>query len=599
MKQEKKVTLTVLLFIALVTQAIIIPFAIAEAQVDTTTNPYAVREGFQRKSFYAEGGFWAFYSDGTNGGWEFSADGVTWDGAFTSIGACSSGNILSVWFDDTYIHYIRTSTYDTFYRRGIPENDGSITWSAPEQLVYDGVSGNCLRGGFSVAVDTNGYAWIGARHDQPDGDDFPVMLKNNNNDGTWSEDFYYELNTTIDDGSWEVSVLPLTDGKMYVIYSASSASPLGRLYNGGWGAEESDLADYVIEDGYAFSAVAIGDDVHFVYNRDVTNQFRYNNRTFGIGWMGSDVLVRDSTTTFSAPALSSDPSTGDLYCFWIEDDDHVYYKQYTGGVWPVGAVDWIDESVDEIGAEDRLSSFYMKYDNYIGLLYLTKLASPYNVKFDFLTLAASANPDQPTLLTPLNNTLVGINYPFNSTWTFNDTEDGSVQTAYSLTVANNSGFTSPFLNTGKLVNSNTWHNYTGPDVLGIYYWGVTVWDSGDNSNTSKIGRYYVGPLIELRARNCTSPLVGALINMTQLGVNVFSGVTNATGGASSLVYYNLNTTLTIEQTGYGSVNMSFIASHEDYMVFILSPIGESGGNTWGFFIILAVIIGVSAYSKRK
>jgi len=206
-------------------------------------------------------------------------------------------------------------------------------------------------------------------------------------------------------------------------------------------------------------------------------------------------------------------------------------------------------------------------------------------------------PDQPILLTPLNNTLVGIFYPFNSTWTFNDLEDGGVQTAYRLMVANNSGFTSPFLDTGKLVNSNTWHNYTGSDVMGVYYWNVTVWDSGDNSNTSKIGRYHVGPLIELRARNSTSPLVGALINMTQLGVNVFSGVTNATGGASSLVYYNLNTTLTIEQTGYGSVNMSFISAHDDYMVFTLSSIG--GGGFINLLTIILISFGVIVWRLKR
>jgi len=44
MKQEKKVIITVLLFIALVAQAFIIPFAIAEAQVELPTSGSTIGE---------------------------------------------------------------------------------------------------------------------------------------------------------------------------------------------------------------------------------------------------------------------------------------------------------------------------------------------------------------------------------------------------------------------------------------------------------------------------------------------------------------------------------------------------------------------------
>ena len=597
MKQEKKVTLTVLLFIALVTQAIIIPFQIVEAQVTvgTSTSNMAVRNANQRKSFYAEGLFWVFYSDGTNAGWEFSADGVTWAGAFTSIGSCAAGFYFSVWFDGTYIHYARDNGIgDLYYRRGTPVNDGSISWSAAEQTVYDGTTTDEYKMP-CITVDTDGYVWIGVNNDQPDGDDFPVVLKNNNTDGTWVTDFIYEL-SAVDSTSWFVSVVPLTGGKVYVIYCRAASAPLGKLYNAGWGAEESDLADFDIEQGYLHSAVALSDNVHFVYTRDGTNQIRHNRRIWGVGWDAADVLVQDSLGE-NSPALSSDPSTGDLYCFWtLTSTDHVYYKQYTGGAWDVGATDWIDESADDIIADWLISSFYMDYGGYIGLIYLTKLGSPYNVRFDFLTMLVNQAPSRPILTSPTNNTIYRSSYPFNSTWVYSD-PDGDPQGAYQLVVDNNTDFSSTFYDSGKVASSNNWQNYTGPTFFDLYYWRVTVWDSVDDSNTSLIGRYHVGPYIQIQARNNTSPIQGVNYTLTQNAITVYNALTNSTGHASGAVRDGLNTTLTIEQTGYGSVNMSFIASHEDYMVFTLSSIG--GGGFINLLTIILISFGVIMWRLKR
>ena len=355
------------------------------ATVSTSTQAGAITIAFQRKVFYAEGLFWAFFSNGVNAGWEFSSDGTTWTGAFTSIGACAGGDRFSVWVDDTYIHYARLNPRDLFYRRGILVNDGTITWSAVEQTVDVGIATDhydfpC------ITVDTNGYAWIGVMHDQPDDDDLPVVLKNANTDGTWSLDFAYEL-SAIDDLTWRVAPIALTAGKVYVVYCYASAAPLGKLYNAGWGAEENTLADHNIERGDAFSAVAIEDNVHFIYNRDTTNQIRHNERVWGVGWNVADVLVQDAVTATTTATLSADPSEGDLYCFWaLSTTDHVYYKQYTGGAWDGAATDWVDETADDIQYDSQVSSFYSDYGSYVGLLYVTKTGSPYNVRFAFLTL---------------------------------------------------------------------------------------------------------------------------------------------------------------------------------------------------------------------
>lgn len=362
--------------------------------VDTSTSYTAVQFGFQRTGFYAEGRFWAFYHDGTNAVYESTVNPAVWAGGVTSIGVCDDGTQFSVWFDGTYVHYVRYDdvTYDLFYRRGDLENDGTITWSAVEQQVYDGEGEDDHYECPCISVDSGGYAWIGAlRRTIPD--DTPYALKNANNDGTWALDFATQLNAT-DSLNWKVCPVPLTSAKVYMIYCRAGNPPYGKLYDAGWGAEETDLGDYNINQGYRFSAVADEDNVHIVYAKETPKQIRHNKRVFGVGWDANDVLVQDAITSWCAPVLSIDTATGDLYCFWTSNvTDHVYYRRYTGAAWH-GLVDWIDETVDDIDYDEFISSYYQDYGGYIGLLYLTETASPYKVRFEFLDLPLPPGMEQ-------------------------------------------------------------------------------------------------------------------------------------------------------------------------------------------------------------
>jgi hypothetical protein len=94
--------------------------------------------------------------------------------------------------------------------------------------------------------------------------------------------------------------------------------------------------------------------------------------------------VRKSTNGIPfGPALSRNPDTNSLYCFWTDDPttDHVYYKKYAGGAWDINPTDWIDESVDTLGGSSwLLNSFYIKYGSWIGVSYTTG-TSPYKVRF--------------------------------------------------------------------------------------------------------------------------------------------------------------------------------------------------------------------------
>lgn len=373
----------------------IFPRANASSNViGTSTSTFSISYPFQRKIFYAASRFWAYYSDGTNMVWESTTDPADWSNSPTSIGAKSNGYSFSIFFDGTYVHYARSGTsgnyYVLYYRRGTPNSNGTITYSANEQTVYSGLYNDYYEFP-QVAVDDAGYAWIGARY-RTITSYYPYALKNANNDGTWSTASSTKLHTT-SDTSWVVSPIPLTSQKMYVIYASAGISggyAYGKLYSGSFGSQET-CDSYAIQVNYGFSATNEGDNVHFSYLRYGTYQIRYRFRTYGSSpaW-GTDTLVQNSVDASTCPVLSIETSTYNVYCFWMDKPtaDHIYYAiRYSSNSSWSGAVDWIDESSDTIVDGSKLTCFYESYSGYIGLVYTTKSASPYNIKFAYLTIS--------------------------------------------------------------------------------------------------------------------------------------------------------------------------------------------------------------------
>jgi len=361
--------------------------------VGTSTTSSAIVETFQRKCFYANGRFWVFYITGGNAVYRTSLDGITWTDP-TTIGACGDGNRFSVCFDGTYLHYSRfdLTTYSLYYRRGTPNSDGTITWSAVEQTVHAGSSSDFCTNP-NIAVDSGGYAWIGVRRYSGVTLTYtPWVLKNANNDGTWADasGFPYQL-LTLGSTSWRVTPVALTGLKVYVIYTRTNAYPTGKLYDAGWGSEEFISDTHTIQRGDALSAVNEGDNIHFVMLGYAAYPIRYYKRTYGVGW-GSSVIVQLGVTSTSFPVLSISGSI--LYCFWAGSPtvDHIYYKKCVGGAWDASPTDWIDESTDHLTANNTLSCFYKAYNSYIGLLYMALTTPNYNVRFAYLVPVVAVPP---------------------------------------------------------------------------------------------------------------------------------------------------------------------------------------------------------------
>jgi hypothetical protein len=346
------------------------PSVVGTSIVDTATF-YA----FQRKSFYANGRFWVFYSNGGDIVYRTSTDGSTWSSA-TTVRTCGNGYDFSVWFDGTYLHYAFAYQSSIYYRRGTPNANGTITWSASEQTVSTTYNQAYFP---MVSVDSNGYVWIGYRDNY-----YPYVIKSGNNDGTWGttpSGFPYQLSTQ-GDYSWKVSVIPLTSGKMLAVYAYDYQLLFARRWDGSaWGTEATTAS--WINYAYAYSAVAQGDDVHLTFLKYSTKDILYVRYTYSSNSFGSETTLQAGATSSSAPVISIDTATNDLYVFWAGNPtaNHIYYRKYNGTTWE-DTVDWITETA--LTGNDRLTCFYKAYGSQIGLEYMTGTASPYNVTFAFL-----------------------------------------------------------------------------------------------------------------------------------------------------------------------------------------------------------------------
>jgi hypothetical protein len=350
------------------------------------TTSWATAWTFQRKTFYAKGRFWVFYADGDGNKMVYasSADGISWTQP-TIVRYSPHGERFSVWFDGTYVHYAYCggSGSGLYYRRGTPNSDGTITWASDEITVLPGVPGR-YRDFPTVAVDSNGYPWIGYSDDEGIASwYFPFVIKATKTDGT-SWDTPTKLSTT--DASWNVSIIPLTSGKMLAVYAYDEGTIRAKAWDGSnWRTEVATVSS--ARYGYYYSVVAQGDDAHLTFLDSSGENIRYVKYTYASNSFGTETILQ-SASYWQSPTISINTATNDLYVFWANypTNRHIYYRKYTAstGTWEA-IVDWIADTEDI--SEDIPASFYQAYGGYIGLAYMTLIDSqPYHVKFAYLSV---------------------------------------------------------------------------------------------------------------------------------------------------------------------------------------------------------------------
>jgi len=377
----------------------------SSSTIDVTKDHSSISYQHQRKTFYAKGRFWVFYADATGtdqvqpttGDMKYatSNNGVDWD--IYTLRSCTDGWQFSVAQQGNYVHYT-ISTFDIeqplIYRRGFLSNDGTISWGQEQNVIIGATNYAYWRA--TIAVDSEGYPWISYSYAPSTVDytpQFGYVTKSSRNDGVWStaNGFPYQLTSTAHE-QMRTIVLPLTNSKVYVLYGISMQTMWGRLWdpNNWWGVEEAAFSDF--RGSHLVTAVNDRDNVHVVYTDDTTNDIEYAQRINGV-WSSHELVWNSPDDRdydpygreWSGPSISIHRPTGNLYCFWVFDDQ-LYYSQRIAstGAW-TAAVPWFYESHSFDDNYCSPCAFY-EGDQYIGCAWTNgdTLGQDHFVKFSFI-----------------------------------------------------------------------------------------------------------------------------------------------------------------------------------------------------------------------
>jgi hypothetical protein len=256
-------------------------------------------------------------------------------------------------------------------------NNGYTKLNAIDQTIYNP----------TVVIDSNGYPWVG--FGRYNGINYYLyVLKGDVNTG--NVDFRNCMIRKLKSppgsiGYRRVMPVPLTGGKMLVIYGGTSTSDWSQYWDGtSWSAEAATGAN--LAGVYVACATAIGDTVHYIYCESTTYNLVHRKWDPVNGWTLVGNII-SGTGAARTVVVTADPDKNELYTFWVgyPTANHVYYAKYSAGEWST-PTDWLDESAEALTSVNVPTCFFQVYENTVGLLYETKTASPYNVKFAFLTL---------------------------------------------------------------------------------------------------------------------------------------------------------------------------------------------------------------------
>jgi len=364
-------------------------------------------EFYMRTLFYGVGLYWAFYTDGTNIVYKTSRDGLIWS---TKIALRTGTNLtaFAIFWDDPYLHYIfgpDAGDGKTYYRRGTPNTDGTISWTSAEVEIHDH-NGSMA----SMAVDSDGKLWYVYCKNPPL--DFYVT-KNDAVDGSWSHADGYPLKLATSKGErTEGSLVALTNGKLYAAYSyleegeTNPSVVYGKLFDGEtWGSEETiseESLTYIA--GCGVSVDAIGDDVYCVYQVEAVEdkaRIMFNKRTHGVGW-GEEEQVSDdlpegiSPKSAAGPAITFNPDTDELWVFYADHSTNkIYSRKRTNGSWE-------DEEVlcDLTGIHNMdlfcVNAFRRPWDGYPAIKFDTNLSTTNKVWW--ISCISDSNPGENVFL---------------------------------------------------------------------------------------------------------------------------------------------------------------------------------------------------------
>jgi len=170
---------------------------------------------------------------------------------------------------------------------------------------------------------------------------------------------------------------------------------------------------------------------------------------------------------------------------------------------------------------------------------------------------ANNPPNPPSLDSPSDNEHFDISSTVTFTWTFSD-PDGDTQSAYEFELDDNSDFSSPIIDTGKVSSSTSSITQTLPNTVGLYYWRVRVWDTNDAVSDWSISRTIIADRVQITLSVSDNHIdVGSSMSWSFTAIYEYDS-----SDATSYVTVNLNDTTTKNTVGLWFFTVSSISESQ-------------------------------------
>jgi hypothetical protein len=367
--------------------------AVVSSTVDTSASNGAVNGVSQRKTCFQSALYWAFYFNGSSLVWKTSKGGLAWSSATIARSGFRpgvDGTAWSIYCDGTYIHAAYNLGFaPLFYRRGLTNPDGSITWTAEQTVLTQAANSQAYP---TITTDGFGHAWMGAmlylagktKH-------LPYVLADAHTDGTWATatGFPYRLNGTAN-ANWRVQVVPISGSEMGVYFVENPFTPSSpynqpiyfRAYTGSdWRNQLTVPGGPALSSGF-FSVVTDSSGNSNIVFTNSSEAMLLTTYSYAMNSFAHPKIVQTTVTSTTAAVLSINRSTGNMYAIWAGSPqaNTVYYKKYTAssGLWDVSPTAITSATIT---ANNDLTCFYQAGNGVIGVEYSTSTTAPYSVQF--------------------------------------------------------------------------------------------------------------------------------------------------------------------------------------------------------------------------
>lgn len=395
---KKLVTLVAIEMIAIVLAASIshlrvFSFANLSLANNESMNDRQLRDPFQQKIFCYDNRAFVYFNNGTQYLLTSTYDTKTYTspilisdiGISGYYGASCYGETGALVFDSerAYVHFVwhDIEGCNLCYRRGRMNIDGTITLTE-SSIVHDGTpEAHFIMP--NIAVDSNGFAWIGAcfiQQTQSRG----LVLRNAVNDGSWALDVRFPhscllVRNSIKMMSIRVTFAKMANGKMATLTQTVNDYIYCDIWNGtSWMVTSETATLQKSGHGDWISAYSCSDEVYLTYLVD--NKVWFHKRNIS-NWEDSENLLFTNADVVQGAVMNYAEIDNSIRVFWANvSNNHIYYRQrLSNGVWQE-IVDLETNAYAFSNARSIHVNSESKIGEYIWITFQVNTAAPYHLE---------------------------------------------------------------------------------------------------------------------------------------------------------------------------------------------------------------------------